>query len=718
MLRRSLLFLIGIAIFGQAVPDRYIVELSSAPAERVKARGERERLRSQLRSEAIEELDSFGTVLNAIVVRADERQRDKLQRMPGVLRVHPDREMQMLLDRAVLIHGAPAAWLRLGGIENAGAGIKIGIIDTGIDATHPGFQDSSLSVPDGFPKVLTDTDTAYTNNKVIVARAYQGTSAADVEGHGTAVAMAAAGVLHESPVGPISGVAPKAWLGSYKVFRDGGGAPTSSVIHAIEDAIADGMDVINLSLGSNLAADPQIDPMARAVESAVSQGVIVVVAAGNAGPDAMTVGTPGSAASAITVANTSSDRDFGGAMAFDDGRSYVAIPGDSSRNLPPVSGPIRSVFEVDSTGLACSELPPNSFQGNIVFVMRGTCTFAQKFDVAERAGAIGVIVATDASRPDPITMSLDTARLAGVMLGYADGTLVRSTLQGGPVNGTLNFTIGPVRVDPNRLDSSSSRGPNVDFTIKPDVAAVGSPLVTASPGGGYVAETGTSLSSPLVAGGAALIKQLRPGLTVAQYRSLLVNSARKLTLTGQSFTSVRAAGSGVMDLDLASQSTVTANPVSLSFGLIQSAGDVSRDLTLTNLGDTTDTFLLSVDSLARPISPQFSNDVLQLDPKASATIQVRVPVPAVAAGTVEGFVVIKSGNTGKDIRVPYWMGAPSEYAQAVTVLDSPASGFAGSQQLITFRVTDESGIPVTQVKPDVTARRLRARRSWVSRAPA
>ena len=138
-----------------------------------------------------------------------------------------------MLNAALNLVGVPAAWSAIGGSANAGAGVKIGIIDTGIDQNHPGFKDTGFTAPSGFPT----GDTAYTNNKVIVARSYvsmlvtaddpnfstpDDLSPRDRQGHGTAIAMIAAGVQNAGPLGTITGVAPKAFLGNYKVFGSPG----------------------------------------------------------------------------------------------------------------------------------------------------------------------------------------------------------------------------------------------------------------------------------------------------------------------------------------------------------------------------------------------------------------------------------------------------------------------------------------------------------------
>jgi Subtilisin-like serine proteases len=279
----------------------------------------------------VEVLDSVDTVANALVVHSPKTSAAELAAIPGVVRVHPVRLYKLYLDRAVQLQHVSDAWSQLGGMDNAGKGMKIGMIDTGIDNTHPGFQDPTLPPVDGFPKVNKASDLAYTNSKIIVARNYDraaSSSAKDTKGHGTSTSMVAAGVTNVSPQGTITGIAPKAYLGSYKVFPDSGdGAPSDEILRAIDDAVADGMDVINMSLGSLPASTTDSDVLVTAVERATAAGVIVVIAAGNEGPDLNTIGSPGSAPSAITVGNSNNDRIF----------ASVALP----KARPPTS-PFRA----------------------------------------------------------------------------------------------------------------------------------------------------------------------------------------------------------------------------------------------------------------------------------------------------------------------------------------------------------------------------------------
>src|SRR5207248_693905 len=209
------------------------------------------------------------------------------------------------LNAAVNLVNAPAAWSAVGGTSNAGAGIRIGIIDTGIDQNHPGFQDSSLTPPAGFPK----GDPAFTNSKVIVARSYvslvqagftknpvetsrpDDTSPRDRVGHGTGIAMIAAGVQNTGPAGIIQGIAPKAFLGSYKIFGSPGVndfTNAAAITQALTDALSDGMDVVTLSINEGdpafngpLDVDPDpnfcggpCDVRAQAVENAAANGMV------------------------------------------------------------------------------------------------------------------------------------------------------------------------------------------------------------------------------------------------------------------------------------------------------------------------------------------------------------------------------------------------------------------------------------------------------------
>jgi subtilisin family serine protease len=233
--------------------------------------------------------------------------------------------------------------------------------------------------------------------------------------------MVAAGARSTGPLATISGVAPKAWLGSYKVFGTPGvnsGATDDAILKAIDDAVADGMDVISLSLGTDLPMRFGDDPEVEALENAASLGVIVVASAGNNGPDPATIGSPASGLSVIAVGASNNERIFAGSVLISGNDPLVALPGSGSNSSTPIVAPVADVSTRDDTGLACAALRSDSLSGSIALIARGTCTFETKLNNAAAAGAIGAIVFTTADQPDLITMSVGTATLPAEMVSY------------------------------------------------------------------------------------------------------------------------------------------------------------------------------------------------------------------------------------------------------------------------------------------------------------
>ena len=262
----------------------------------------------------------YRVVLNGVAVVLPRRDVARLARVPGVRTVYPNVRYAPMLDRSPALIGAPTLWNDA--LATRGDGIKIGVLDDGIDQTHAFFAPTGYAMPPGFPK----GDTAWTTAKVIVARAFPPPGItwrnaplpfdAIHSGHATHVAGIAAG--NANTVGPngvrLSGVAPRAYLGNYKVltvpteqFGLNGNAP--EIVRGIEAAVADGMDVINLSLGQP-EVEPTRDVVALALDAAAAAGVVPVVAAGNdfGNYDRGSIGSPGTSARAITVAATGADR--------------------------------------------------------------------------------------------------------------------------------------------------------------------------------------------------------------------------------------------------------------------------------------------------------------------------------------------------------------------------------------------------------------------------
>ena len=270
----------------------------------------------------------YKVVLNAIAVVLPPGQLSRLDRLEGVREIHRSVQYSPTLDRSVAAINAPGVWGPA--LETSGQGVKIGILDDGLDQRHPFFDPTGYTMPPGYPK----GQAAYTTAKVIVARAFQPPSPKakysdlpldpERSEHGTHVAGIAAGnpgtqALIGGGRVTIAGVAPRAYLGNYRVLTTptisnvGLNGNSPEIAAGIEAAVRDGMDVINLSLGEPEIA-PERDLVARAIEGAAAAGVVSAIAAGNdyALYGTGSVASPGSARSAITAAAASVDRRIAG----------------------------------------------------------------------------------------------------------------------------------------------------------------------------------------------------------------------------------------------------------------------------------------------------------------------------------------------------------------------------------------------------------------------
>jgi subtilisin family serine protease len=255
----------------------------------------------------------YRLVANGFSVSLPQAEIEQMRSLEGVRSVYPSATYAPSVDDSPPQIGAPTVWGPT--LDTAGQGVKIGIIDSGIDPSHPYFAPTGYSMPPGFPK----GQQQFTTAKVIVARSFppRGTTLLaarlafdeDDSPHGTHVAGIAAGNPNTpAPGGRVSGVAPRAYLGNYKVFvpTESGISPNANspaIVAAIEAAVADGMDVVNFS-GGEPEIEPSRDIVARALDAAAAAGVVPVVAAGNDYNDvgAGSVSSPANSSGAISVA--------------------------------------------------------------------------------------------------------------------------------------------------------------------------------------------------------------------------------------------------------------------------------------------------------------------------------------------------------------------------------------------------------------------------------
>ena len=367
----------------------------------------------------------YRVVLNALAVTVPRESIATLSSLPGVRSVTPATAYGATLDSSPALIGAASLWRP--GLSNLGEGIKIGIIDDGIDARSPLFDPTGFSMPEGFPL----GDTRFTTSKVIVARVFFSEPAVlpaarlpfdrKRSQHATHVAGIAAGVagvvprkLDGRPRLPLSDVAPRAFLGNYRALtyptESGVGLNGNSpeILAAIEAAVEDGMDVINLSLGQPEVA-PERDLVAKALDNASAAGVIVTVAAGNdfVAQGAGSISSPGTSHAAITVGATNASRAYGvrasllsGPAATEvDSVRIAPIQGSGAATLdsasfsplaPEATGSDPTLCSTPSEGIALST-------SSVATALGGGCTLRVKAKNAAAFGASAVLVGDDNS---------------------------------------------------------------------------------------------------------------------------------------------------------------------------------------------------------------------------------------------------------------------------------------------------------------------------------
>ncbi|MBT8084829.1 MAG: S8 family serine peptidase [Woeseia sp.] len=555
---------------------------------------------------------SYRYALNGFAARMSPAQAGKLANLPEVANVWEDEVRPLTTNYSPqflkLFDGD-------GGLRGAegldGDGIVIGFIDSGIAAAHPALRDtrdapqprlctstwgtSSLlgrwlcrrfrRQPDvilfespedwnGTCETGPDFAADSCNNKLIGARFYlEGAqnsgpidsgevfSPLDVDGHGTHTATTAAGnkvdaSIYGTFMGRVEGMAPRARVAAYKACwlrpdATRSSCNTSDLALAIDDAVADGVDIINYSVGNSMRDTNAPDDLA--LLAAAKAGVLTIVAAGNDGPNLATIGSPAGSPWVITTgassregehslealevtqptslagrfaireANFSAPLDENGPL---DAELILADDGDTA--LP--GGASGTTFD------ACEALINDSeVSGKIAFIQRGGCNFDIKVANAEDAGAIAVVVFNVAGDPTVMT-GTNSAAIPAVMIGQADGNRVLDELNAGEiVTLTLDKSFFLTVADTgNVMGSFSSRGPApIQDILKPDVTAPGINIlagftpdaVNSVTGEDFAFLTGTSMSTPHVAGVAALIKQAHPTWTPAAVKSALVTTA-------------------------------------------------------------------------------------------------------------------------------------------------------------------------------------------------
>ncbi|MBM7587949.1 subtilisin family serine protease [Bacillus pakistanensis] len=425
-----------------------------------------------------------------------------------------------------------------------GEGVKVGVIDTGVDYNHPDLKEAYKG---GYDFVDNDDDPMETTYEEWKKSGYPETNQGSTyyTEHGTHVSGTIVGQAENDSDYKVIGVAPDAELHAYRVLGKYGSGSNSAVIAGVDRAVADGMDVINLSLGAS--TNNPLDASSLAVDNAVLSGVTAVVAAGNTGElGNSTLGSPGAAALALTVGASSAS-------------SYVttyeskfSIEGQElSGNLQLMTqkwtddfsnlkGETFEIVEVGEGGLA--DYKDKDVNGKIAFVVRGSHALIDKMKYAKQNGAAGVIIYNNNAEEGHIPHYLGESNdnIPTFSLSNKDGLAVKELFHTGTPTITLG-EVGKAEISGDELAYFSSKGPSGTlYDIKPEVTAPGVNILSTVPSYiqnkedqsdysyAYQRLSGTSMASPQVAGIAALLLQAHPDYTPSEIKSVLMNTADPL----------------------------------------------------------------------------------------------------------------------------------------------------------------------------------------------
>ena len=727
----------------------WFVELASAPAVKgtsmARLNSEKQAFRQAATDAGVsyQERFAFSKLWNGLSVEADPSELSTISRLPGVKAVYPvgviripkETSLSPDLESALQMTGADVAQSELG---LSGEGVKVAVMDTGIDYDHPDLGGDGVERTNSthFPtaRVTTGWDfvgDSYDSNKTDPG--YQPVPHPDpypddCNGHGTHVS-GIVGANGDFAEGGARGVAPGVTFGAYRVFGCDGSTTDDVMIAAMERIADDDMDVLNMSIGDAFNNWPGT-PTAVAADNLVDQGVVVVVSIGNSGANGIwSAGAPGVGDKVIGVASYDNThvRAPGFTITPDDrGIPYSAAVGQGeipAPPAPPTSGdlPLKEspaadavgTVPADGTGLptndGCSAFPAGYFNETAALIRRGGCTFTIKAQNAEAAGAAAVILYNNAAGAlTPIVTATPQVAIPVVMIQRADGQEIHNRLVSSPVTMTWREEVTAVNPTGGLISRFSSYGMTADLKLKPDIGAPGGLIRSTFPleQGGYATISGTSMSSPHVAGAAALLLEAKgwthPTPTqAAAVRGLLQNTAEPAPWSGNPglglLDSTFRQGAGMVQIDKAAEADVSVVPGKISAGEVTGSPFV-QTLTLRNDSDSPVTYDVS-DEEAVGTAFTFVPGFLTLDEdltvglsspsvtvRAHGTASVDVSIEAVDEGAAfrilyGGYVIFKptAGST-QTLRVPY-AGYAGDYQQIQVLTGAGASSCGGTNEV-------------------------------------
>lgn len=637
----------------------------------------------------------FSNVFNGFSVSIPANKVDDLLTIPGVKAVYPNAEIQAIPNEpsafgdSTYMHssaphiGAKHLWDNLG-LE--GKGITVGVLDTGVDYKHPSLKGAYKGGYDFVDNNDDPMETTPDDSKPIIdGKEYHTT-------HGTHVAGTIVGRGdYDNPgdSGKVRGIAPQADLYAYRVLGPYGRGSSEGIVRGIERAVyEDQVDVINLSLGADY--NFQYTAHSVALDNATKAGVVVAVAAGNAGPNPLTLGSPGGAHAAISVA-ASYPPVLTPVFKVDGLNNTFFSQLATSSPVLAKDTPLNAVF----AGLGKPDDYNNKdVKGKLVVVSRGEISFGDKSRNAKNAGAAALIIFNNEAGDLAATLGEGDVNefVPTYTISQADGLILKNHITSGDAKKIVRTDVE----EQDMLGSFSSRGPALpDYTIKPDIAAPGVAITSSVPGWGkdyenaYESSQGTSMASPHIAGAAALLLEYsnKNGLNLSpdEIKALMMNNAVDLHDRDKNVYKLTEQGAGRVDLKRSVEASAIAlvqetanvavkdNPGalfeyetgSLSFGATSPDTTLTKTILLKGISNTSQQYSVDINWPYTGVTLTSSEETVS----PGQTFDVTLQIPPNANGNYEGHVILK-GDGGHEIRLPVSVYIGDEFQVApVNVLE-------------------------------------------------
>ncbi|MCL6573669.1 MAG: S8 family serine peptidase [Bacillus sp. (in: Bacteria)] len=563
----------------------------------------------------------FREALDGFSVQGSSESINRLARQNQISLVSPVTQYQVQTEESIKIIGGDAArsFFDEKNERLTGKGVTVGVIDTGVDYTHPDLRRNFAGGRD-----LVDNDHDPMETRALGKATI----------HGTHVA----GIIAAN--GKIKGVAPEAKIIAYRALGPGGDGTTEQVLAAIDQAIKDRVDIVNLSLGNDING-PDL-PISLALNRAVDKGIVAIAASGNSGPNVWTVGSPGTASKAISVGASTPTMEI----------PYILIEGSRDKvRIEPMEGSAkwaldRSLLVIDGGSGRKQEM--KNVRGKIVLIKRGTLTFSEKAMNAQAAGAAAVLIYNNIS--GRFIGNLETTMNIPVgALTRDDGAFFIKKL----IKSSPSARIS-VLEEKDRLADFSSRGPVTEtWEIKPDIVAPGVAINSTIPGG-YLSLQGTSMATPHVAGACALIKQAHPDWTPPQIKAALMNTAKPLLNKQSIYYRTYEQGAGRIQVDAAIKAQSLVTPSSIRFGKFTEHSDNHKAyLQVENTSERALRYSFVIPPQVAGLSWRFPL-AFTLEPKEKKELTIELAVdPQLFMGKIhDGYLQLQAGKH-VPIQIPY-----------------------------------------------------------------